>query len=160
MADGSRGDVEQVLVVHVDDVRYGLPLDEVVEVLPAAAVVPLPGAPPVVEGLLNLRGELVPVIGLRARLGAPVRPVRESDHFVVCRVRGRSVGVLVDRAEEVQGVDPAALEAVERVAAASHLCGVARTPDGLLLVYDVPSFLSADEVLGLDRALASASSVR
>lgn len=142
-----------MLVVHLDDARFGLPLDRVVEVLPSVATVPLPGAPAVVEGLLNLRGTLVPVVDLRARTGLRSRPAAPEDHLVACEVRGRVVAVRVDRAEEVLSVDSADLQAIEEVASASHLAGVTRTVDGLLLVYDVASFLSLEEILGIGRAL-------
>lgn len=153
MVAASSADHVRVLVVHLDGVRYALPLAEVVEVLPAAAVVPLPGAPEVVEGLLNVRGTPVPVVDLRARTGLPGRTAAPGDHLVACQVRGRVVAARVDRAEEVVSVDSDDLRAIDEVAAASHLAGVTRTADGLLLVYDVASFLSAEEILGLDRAL-------
>lgn len=153
------GDV-QMIVVHLDDARFGLPVDLVREVLPSMATVPLPGAPAVVEGLLNLHGAFVPVIDLRARLGRGRRPASLIDHVLVCEVQGRPVGVRVDRAEELVDLPAEGFEPVASVAAAENVAGVVATPDGLLLVTDVASFLSADEVLGLDRALAEAGGLR
>ncbi|HEY9469023.1 MAG TPA: chemotaxis protein CheW [Propionibacteriaceae bacterium] len=154
------GDEVGVLVVHVGDVRCGFVLDEVVEVLPALATTALPGAPETVSGVIDLRGALVPVLDLRRRLGLPTRPPDCEDHVVVCDVRPRRVGIWVDRAEDVVTVASRDLVPVDDVAQAKYLPGVTRRDDGLMLVYDVRSFLAADEALRLDSAVTSAESRR
>lgn len=154
------GPVMRLVVVHLDEERFGMPVDLVLEVLPSAATVALPGAPAVVEGLLNLRGTFIPVVDLRVRLGRERRTPSLTDHVLVCEVRGRPVGVRVDRAEELVDLPAEGFEPVASVAAAENVAGVVARPDGLLLVTDVASFLTADEVLGLDRALAEAGGSR
>src|SRR5437764_218583 len=69
----------EILVFEVDGRRYGLPASEVRELLRAVAIVPLPLAGPAVEGVVNLRGRVVPVFDLRVRLGLPARAVVPSD---------------------------------------------------------------------------------
>ena len=80
-----------VLLLEVDGRRIGLPASLVVEVLPSAAVEPLPDAPPAVEGVLNVRGEVLPVISMRHRLGMPPRPptVAGASFAYRCGGRGR-----------------------------------------------------------------------
>jgi purine-binding chemotaxis protein CheW len=151
-ADG----VVQILVVHVATVRCGFVLDDVIEVLPAVTIAALPGAPDVIGGVIDLRGALVPVLDLRRRLGLPVRARKLDDHVVVCDVGRRRVGIWVDRAEDVLAVAGGDLVPVDGVAQASFLPGVTRRDDGLMLVYDVRSFLAADEALRLDTAVGTA----
>lgn len=146
----------RVLMVRLDDLRLALPLDAVVEVLPAMACTPLPGAPQVVVGVANLRGEPLALLDLRTRLGGEVREPHPDDHVVVCRVADRLVGVWLDH---VTGLDEVAVDdlvTVTEVAQADHVEGVALLPDGTVLVCDVRSFLSVDEALGLDAAFAAA----
>ena len=147
----------QVLLVVADRERFAIPLEDVLEVLPALAAQPLPGAPDVIRGLLNVRGTPVPVLDLRTRLGRPPRQPTAADHVVLCRIEERTVGIWVDHVAAVAEIDTADVVAVAEVAAADHVRGVALLPDGLLLVTDVRSFLDADEGLGLDRAMAAAA---
>lgn len=149
-----------MLVVRVADDRVGVPVDDVIEVLPAVALAPLPGAPPVVCGVMNLHGTPLPVLSLRERLG--LEPVEQDPehHIVVCDILGRQVGVWVDAAESATAVRADDLVPASEVAASRHLAGVAVRPDGVLLVYDVRSFLGADEALDLGSALAAVSQDR
>jgi purine-binding chemotaxis protein CheW len=150
----------QVLVVHVATMRCGFVLDDVIEVLPAVQMAVLPGAPEVIGGVIDLRGALVPVLDLRRRLGLPARPPHHDDHVVVCSVGPRSVAVWVDRAEDLLTVASRDLVPLDGVAQAGYLPGAIRRDDGLMLVYDVRSFLAADEALRLDTALSSAQRSR
>jgi purine-binding chemotaxis protein CheW len=148
-----------VLLVALDDDRLALPLASVVEVLPAIALAPLPIAPDVVRGIANVRGRVLPVLDLRTRLGGCRRPPRPDDHVVVCRVGDRTVGVWLDHAIGLAVFSGAQLVPISEVGRAEHVEGVALLPDGTVLVCDVRSFLSADEAIGLGRALEHASQV-
>lgn len=143
-----------VLLCRIDDVRYALRLQDVVEVVRAAAVVPIPGAPPVVLGLLDLRGEPVPVLDARRRFGHPMRALHPDEHFVVARAGDRPVALRVDRADTLGTLDEAALEDPRRhVVGARHVDGVVALDDGLVLLHDVRTFLAATEADALDEAL-------
>ncbi len=160
-----RGDVHpvptsgvlDVLEILLDDQRIAFALADVVEVLPAAEVTPLPGAPSVVRGLLNLRGEPLPVLDLRARVGLPERPADADDHVLVCLAAGRRLGVWVDRAEGVRALDTARLDDDFDGVQARYVSGAAMVDGGVLLVSDVDAFLSLEESEALDLALVGAS---
>lgn len=150
-----------LLIVSVAGARFGIPLDEVVEVLPAARVAPLPGAPAAVMGVLDLRGELVAVLDAHRCLGHDAPPVRLGDRFVVLR-SGRSRRAL--RVDDAEALVTVAREDV--VAAASVApqilsgAGVARLPDGLLVVHDPDRFLSVSDAEALREALGALASGR
>jgi purine-binding chemotaxis protein CheW len=148
-----------VVLVSLDHQRLALPLESVLEVLPAMAHTPLPTAPDVVLGVVNLRGAPLPLLDLRTRLGGRPRPPRPDDHVVVCQVGSRNVGVWLDHVEGTDELDTQGMVPVSEVADARHVQGVALLPDGTVLVCDVRSFLSADEALRLDDALASSTVV-
>lgn len=163
-----RGDVHpvpasgalDVLVVALDDRRIAFALADVVEVLPAAEVTPLPEAPPVVRGLLNLRGEPLPVLDLRARVGLPERPAGVDDHVLVCLASGRRLGVWVDRAEGLRSLDAEELTDDVDGVTMRYVAGAAMVEGGVLLVSDVDAFLSLEESEALDLALAGAGKAR
>lgn len=147
-----------VLVFELDQRRCGLPLGGVREVLRAVRVMPLPSAPEVIEGVIDLRGEIVPVLDVRARFGLPRRPLEPSDHLVVTRVRQRVVVLRVDRALDLKRVRDEDVAAVADITpAAPRVAGVARLPDGLIVIHDLPAFLSEAESATLDVAMASRS---
>ena len=82
----------EILVLEIGGRRYGLPASEVRELLRVVTVESLPRAPPSIEGIINLRGKIVPVLDIRARLRLPPKPAEPSDYLVViglARVSGR-----------------------------------------------------------------------
>lgn len=145
----------EVLLFTLEGQRYALPAADVRELVRAARLTPLPRAPDVVEGLLNLRGELLPVLDLRRRFRLPPRPLSPLDHFIVARAGERHVVLRVDRAEGLLPVEPGALdEAPRALPGVGYVAGAVKLPDGLVLVHDLRTFLSEAEALALDTALA------
>jgi purine-binding chemotaxis protein CheW len=138
--------------------RYGLPAADVRQLLRAAAPTPLPRAPALVKGVINLRGTLLPVLDVRGRFGLPPRPIEPDDHFIVAQAAGRLVALHVDRAVDLVRLDAADLaDARGLVPGAEHLAWVARTPDDLVLIHDLATFLSRAEAAALESALSQSS---
>lgn len=148
-----------LLVFELEGHRFGLRLADVEEVVRAVLPVPLPRAPSIVEGLIDVRGVLVAVLDVRGRFGLPSRALAPDQHLVLARAWDahggeRRVALRVDRVADlvrVEDVDPGELE---RAGPGSpHVAGVARLPDGLLLIHALSRFLSEAEADALDRAL-------
>src|SRR5438132_11351064 len=98
------GNILEVLIFEMDGERHGLPVADVQELLPALTIMPVPGAPPNIEGVINLRGVVVPVVDVRRRFGLPARPLAPSDHFIVIKASDRLMALHVDRALELAHV--------------------------------------------------------
>jgi purine-binding chemotaxis protein CheW len=94
----------ELLVFEIDDGAFGVPTAHVREVLRAAALFPLPEHAELIEGGLNLRGEIVPVVDGRAMLGRTSRPIHPSDHMIVIEATGQVVAIRVDHAVELVSV--------------------------------------------------------
>jgi purine-binding chemotaxis protein CheW len=143
-----------LLLFDLDDRRYALPVAAVRETVRAVAITPLDGAPGVVEGVIDVRGTVTPVFDVRARFGLPAKAVALSDHLVLATAGDRQVALRVDRVRDVATLpDQAMTPARAEDAATRHLAGVARLPDGLVLVHDLDAFLSQGEREALDSAL-------
>jgi purine-binding chemotaxis protein CheW len=136
-------------------VRYALKLGSVARVLRAAAVTPLPHAPDVVLGVLDLHGDVIPVISLRKRFGLAVRSIRSDDLLVVARTATRTVALAVDSTEGVVE-EESVVSPDEIVAGTSFLAGVTRTAEGLVLIHDLETVLFPDEEQLLAQALEQA----
>ena len=97
------------VLVKVAEHTLAIPLDSVREVLPMPALSALPGAPRHIRGLLNLRGELIPVFDLVARLNLTAAAPPEDQLVLVCEEESQALAVCVDDAEEVVELSPSAL---------------------------------------------------
>ena len=145
----------QLLIFTLDAQRYALRLTAVAKVVRAAAVTPLPKAPEIVLGVLDLQGEVIPVIDLRRRFGLPARGLRTSDQFVVAQARALTVALAVDGVESVlEGDDELVIAPESIVDGTSFLEGVIRTADGLVLIHDLAQLLFPEEETLLKEALA------
>lgn len=151
----------ELLLFALDDRRFGLHTRSVREIVRAVTIVPLPGAPAVVEGVVNARGKIVPVLDIRGRFGLRAKALELADHLILAWAGPRFVALRADRALDVVRVPSIEIEACEGlVKGAHHVAGVARLPDGVVLIHDLETFLSQAEAQALDQALATASAPR
>ncbi|QRK10256.1 purine-binding chemotaxis protein CheW [Archangium violaceum] len=145
----------EVLLFTLEGQRYALHMEDVRELARAVRLTPLPRAPAVVEGLLNLRGELLPVLDMRQRFRLPARPLSSSDHLVVAQAGSRRVVLRVDRAEGLLSLEPGSLDSTPgELPGVGYVAGALKLPDGLVLLHDLRTFLSEAEALELEEALA------
>lgn len=136
-------------------VHYAIATAQVREVVRAVTIVPLPGVPPIVQGVINVRGRLVPVLDVRARFRLTRRPVAHTDHLILAEAGARLVAVPADRALALAHLDPSAVDdARAAVSGAEYISGVAKLPDGLVLIHDLNTFLRDAEADALDAAVA------
>ena len=151
----------EVLLFTLESQRYALPLEDVRELVRAVHITPLPRAPSIVEGLFNLRGELIPVLDLRRRFRRTPRPLQPSDHFIVTQAGPRAMALRVDRAEGMLTLEPGTLDGTPReLPGVGYVAGVIKLPDGLVLVHDLRTFLSEAETLELEDALGAPGATR
>ena len=146
--------VIRLLLLAVDGQTYALHFGAVDRIQRMAAVTPLPGAPDAVEGVVNIRGEVVPVVSIRRRLGLARRSVGVSDSLVIARARTRRLAII---AESVLGVVERPADDVVSTSGIAcniqHIEGVLKTSDGLVLIQDLDRFFSPEEERSLDLAL-------
>lgn len=131
------------MVFEVAKTLCGVPTEFVREVQRAVSLSSVPEAGPQVLGAMNLRGQMVLVLDLRGTMGASLKPVVPSDHFLVIQCGDRRLAIRVDRAREL--VNVAASDVVESAAvmpAAHFVAQVARVGDEFIHVID-PARLSA-----------------
>ena len=124
-----------VLVLALGKERYGIEIADVAEVLPAILCTPVPGAPPVIAGVMNVRGEIRPVMDLKLILGirnAAVPGVPAP--VILLRQQAREVGVQVDQVEQIRTIAAGELRACgdETAGLSRYLKGI--TQDTLMLL--------------------------
>lgn len=147
-----------IIAFELSGYRYGVLLTEVRELLRIPTIVPLPKAPAIVEGVVNIRGAVVPVMDVRTRFRLPKKPPQPADHLVVTQAGPRVVALRVDRVLGLEHVDPDDIQNPAAITPrAEYLAGVAKHPDGLVLIHDLGTFLADAEARDLDEALDNSS---
>jgi purine-binding chemotaxis protein CheW len=152
----SAGDDVELVAVEVGEQSWALPLAAVERVVGMVAVSPLPESPAGIRGAINVGGEIVPVLDLDLRIGRPTTDRGPSARLVLARTCSRRVALPVDDVLGVIAVDAALIgPPVEHTAA--PMAGVAALPEGVLAIYDLDAFLSAQDEQALAAALTGAS---
>lgn len=146
---------EQLIVFVLNQQCYALSLASVQRVVRAVEITPLPKAPEIVSGVINVQGQIVPVINVRKRFRLPERDVMLDDQIIVARTSTRPVALMVDAVNGVVACaehDVIAAEAI--VPGMEFVQGVAKLKDGMILIHDLDRFLSLEEEQSLDQAMA------
>jgi purine-binding chemotaxis protein CheW len=146
----------QLCVVRIGDEAYAIDLKRVDEILPVPVMTSLPRAPTFLEGVVRLRGEVLPVVDARKRLHVapstaravtPSGKPKRTERMMVCRIGTRRVGVLVDAVTQVRRVLRSSLRPAplaNRPGAVPHVLGVAGDGEHLTLLLDIKALLSED----------------
>lgn len=143
-------DERQVVTFVVAGETFGIGIADVQEIIPMLPVSRVPRTPPWIEGLVDLRGAILPVLSLRKRFDLPCAEVTPTQCIVVAEILGQPIGLIVDAVRDVTRLSEVAQVPPAAGARARFLSGVARVPEAdghlLLLLLDLDSLLSADEV--------------
>lgn len=149
-----------VLPFTIGKLQCGVPLENVVKVLPALLSTPLPGAPETVCGLVNLRGQVLPVIDLCGRFG--FQPAQRSlwQPLIWLKTSQRELLLTVESVAVVLACEPESFfPAPDPKVPSNLLCGVVRSATGMLLIQDVERLLSASDEQRLAEAIAQTTEV-
>jgi purine-binding chemotaxis protein CheW len=154
MDQAQQGAILQLVAFAVAEQQYALPLPVVERVLPMVAVSPLPQAPPIALGVINVHGRVMPVLDLRRRFGLPSHIYGLTARLLVARTRRHTLALPVDA---VHGVLEVATEMVMRPDVRrprlGRVAGIVPLADGVLLLQDLEAFLSLHEERQLTEAL-------
>lgn len=149
----------QVVALHLGNEIYGVDIACVNTVLTLQPITPVPNVPEHVQGVMNLRGRILPVIDLRTRFGMPALPAEEhkSSRIVILEVAGVTAGLIVDSVSEVlrlsqsliepsggllNTVDPSCLTGIGRIPGRGVMDDGKEEADRLILLLDVTQVLT------------------
>jgi purine-binding chemotaxis protein CheW len=155
------GLLKQLISFTVGEEQYGLELLRVKEVIRTRQITWLPRAPICVKGVINLRGEVIPIIDLRDRLRLQSIEQTAMTRVIVVEVEGQSMGVVVDSASQVVQVpadefDPAPLLTGKKTR--ELIIGVAKMEGRLIILLDVDRILNREEIGHIADSLEHVSS--
>lgn len=146
--------LNQLVVFAIDEQWYALPLSEVERIVRVVEITPLPKAPDIVPGVVDVQGQIIPVINIRSRFGLPAREMNLNDQLVIARASKQSVALLVDAVSGViECPEEEVVKAEEIIPGAEYVTGIIKQDDGMILVLDLDKILSFEEVKSLGKAM-------
>lgn len=142
----------QLVVFKLHNEEFGVEITDVREIVKLSHITRLPHVDDYIEGVTNLRGEVIPVISLRKRFG--LTPQEETQHtrIIMLEVNNSMVGFIVDSVTETLRLPEDAIEPPPSNIAglrAQYLAGVGKIDDRLLILLEVDKILSSDETIQL-----------
>lgn len=139
----------QLVVFNIGKELYGVGIDNVQEIVRVPEVTEVPDAPAFLEGVINLRGRIVPVIDLRKRLRLQGMEKTKSTRVLITENGKSQVGLLVDSVSEVLKVQPDDIEAPPEMVSAigvEYITGVAKMEERLIILLDLKKILSIEDM--------------
>ncbi|MDQ2865298.1 MAG: chemotaxis protein CheW [Candidatus Eremiobacteraeota bacterium] len=156
------GEVVQVVSFQLGTEEYGVDIAQVQEIIRMVQITHVPRAPRFMDGVINLRGQLIPIVDLRTRFGMDRIGVTKSTRIVVTEIGSKRVGIVVDSVSEVNNIPIENVEeAPEMIAGVGteYIQGVGKIDERLIVMLDLTMVMSGDEKHQLQevdtRAIAS-----
>lgn len=147
----------QLVVFGLDEQRYALRLAAVERIVRAVEVTPLPKAPQIVLGVIDIQGRVIPVVDVRKRFRLPEREVELGDQFIIAHTGRRTVALVVDAVSGVVECSAGEVRPAEEILPGmEYIEGVVRLRDGMALIHDLDRFLSLNEENALEQAIGLA----
>src|SRR5438270_468874 len=147
------GDERQLVVFQLGAELYGVEIARVHEIIRLQTVTRVPRSPAFVEGVINLRGKVIPVVDLRRRFGLPTADHTRASRIVVVEIGDQVVGIVVDGVSEVLRVSSVIVEPPSPVVAgidSEYLSGIAKLPERLVILLDLDRILAKEERRALE----------
>ncbi|QDU64744.1 Chemotaxis protein CheW [Planctomycetes bacterium Pan216] len=143
------GATRQVVGFHLGDEQYGIEITKIQEIILVGEITRIPHVPVYIEGLINLRGSVIPIIDLRKRFGIEARAMTDDTRIIVVNVRNKTIGTIVDAVNEVirishEQIDPAppTITSMGR----EHIAGLAKLDQRLLILLEIEKVLDQDSL--------------
>ena len=141
------------LLFHVAKEEYGIGIEHVTEIIGLQKVTEVPDMPHYVKGVINLRGQVIPVLDIRLRFGIDPQEYTDRTCVIVVRIREMSIGIIVDGMAEVQEITEDRISPpspIQMNVASRYIHGMARVGEEVKILLDIGKLLFDDELEMMD----------
>jgi purine-binding chemotaxis protein CheW len=152
----------QIVGLRIGRETFGLPISMVREVVRVPEITAVPNAPAHIEGVINLRGRIIPIIDLRKRFGEKDLEPNKKNRVVVVELETRPIGLVVNAASEVLRIPPSDIEPPHNIFQEGELnfiTGVAKLKGRLVMMLDLNRILQSGELRRIEEVTKSLSAV-
>ena len=132
------------VIFKLDKEYYGIPIENVLSIERARETTRIPNAPDYIKGVINLRGEVIPVIDLRDKLGMKSEAFSENSRIIVVKINEIVVGLIVDSSSEVLEIDKENIDKSpinENNQFTEYISGIGKTLDRLIVLLNLVKIL-------------------
>jgi purine-binding chemotaxis protein CheW len=153
----------QVVGFRIGDETFGVRIGSVREIVRVPEITTVPNAQDTIEGVINLRGKIIPVIDLRKRFGQTQIVTDRKNRILVVELDGKLVGLIVNSASEVLKIPPSEIESPGSVFAdneSSYVTGVGKLKGRLIILLDISKLLHRPEFKKLEEAAEPVAALR
>jgi purine-binding chemotaxis protein CheW len=140
---------KQVVGFRLHQEEYGIEITKIQEIILLGEITRIPQVPDYIEGLINLRGSVIPIIDLRKRFNLKATPYTDETRIVVANIKDKTIGVIVDAVTQVirisqEEIDPA--PPTVATVGSEHISGLAKLDDRLLILLDIEQLLELENL--------------
>ncbi|MGE9986035.1 chemotaxis protein CheW [Desulfovibrio sp. SGI.169] len=139
----------QLVTFSIGEEEFGVNILKVQEIIRTMEIAKVPRAPEFVEGVINLRGKVIPIIDLRRRFGLAPKAHDKNTRIIVIEINNIIVGFVVDAVSEVLRIPASTVEPPPPVVAgvdSDYISGVGKLQDRLLIMLDLDKLLSSEDM--------------
>lgn len=148
----------QLVTFELGIERYGVDIMQVKSIEETKEVRPIPNSPPYVEGIFNLRGEIIPVINLHRRFHIKRADMGDQEEllsgFLIIRLTGMHIAIIIDRVSRVLSVSSSEIQPPPQMLTgigAEYIEGVVNRDDGYLIILDIDRLFNMREIAQLEQ---------
>jgi len=148
----------QMVAFKLEKEEFAVDIHQVREVLKMTRVTPLPQSAHYIEGLINLRGEVIPVVDLRKRFELPEGERSEQTRIIIVEIQDSNVGLIVDSVTEVLRFSSSAIQPPPARIAGTRtdlIKGVGKVEERLLIILNLERILTTEEIISLEEVTLS-----
>ena len=146
---GGHSDMLQFVTFNLATQRYATDILKVQEINNLKDITPIPKSPRYVEGAINLRGKVIPVLNLRKKFNMPFEPLNDLTKIIIIVIHGITMGIIVDSVSDVLRISRDVVEPPPRVASGNirseFIRGIAKLQEGLIIILDMDNLLDIHE---------------
>jgi purine-binding chemotaxis protein CheW len=139
----------QLVSFKIDDAEFGVDILRVQEINKMMELTTVPNTPKFIEGVVNLRGRIIPVLNLRSRLGLPVKEYDTETRIIVVDLDDKTIGFIVDEVKEVLRIPKSITEQPPEIVSgvdSDYITAIGKLEDRLLILLDLTKILSNEEM--------------
>lgn len=141
--------MSQYLTFFLDEEHYGIDISSVIEIIGIQKITRMPEQPDYVNGVINLRGRIIPTIDVRVRFNKEKIAYDERTCIIVVDVKDTMIGFIVDRVDEVMTIEEEAISAppnFNQDFKGRYVKGIAKIQDDIIMLLESSLLLSSDEL--------------
>lgn len=149
-----KDDILQLVSFNIGEEEFGVDILKVQEIIRLVEITRVPNAPSFVEGVINLRGKVIPVIDLRKRIGMESIPPSSESRIVVVELENKIIGFLVDCVNEVLRISQSITEPPPPIIAginADYITAIGKLEDRILILLDLEKILDTNQKADLSQ---------